>query len=272
MTDEPRPGDATLDELASAYLDGELDTAEQARVDRDPVLSARVAELAEVRAQVAAPVVPLPADRRDAMIRAAVDAFDGPVVAPVIALADRRRGWRVLRVLGPVAAAAAAIGAVAFIARDGGGDRDTGGGVAIDASADTSAAEAEDDQASGGAAETTAAAAAEEAPAEGGEAGVEVAPAAETLSALPDLGEASTADEVAALLVATRQATLESTVPQATDEQDSGVAFAACADIGTPVATVVYAGEDALVVATGTGRYAVLGADCAIRAEFVAEP
>jgi hypothetical protein len=275
MTDASRPGDDQLDELASAYLDGELDTAERERVEHDPALSDRVAELAAMRAQVAAPVAPLAADRREAMIRSAVEALDAGAIAPVVSLSSRRTGRRILRVLAPVAAAAAAIGAIAFIARD--GDGESSDPVAFEASADTPAAGAEgaDRATEGAAVETTAAAArAEEAVTNAAdEAGTAPAPGAATFSALPDLGAASSPSEVAALLRNSLTAPEESTATTASGggEQDSTSLRAACANAGTPVATLVYAGEQAIVVAVGEGRYAVLGTSCAVRAEFTSE-
>lgn len=47
------------DEIVSAVLDGEATAAEQARVEADPELRHRMAEMSRVREQVAAPVTPL---------------------------------------------------------------------------------------------------------------------------------------------------------------------------------------------------------------------
>lgn len=79
MTDPFRPDD----ELVSAVLDGMATLDERARVDADPVLRARLEELAGVRAALAEPHAPAPADRERA-VRAALAA------APVRALPGRR--------------------------------------------------------------------------------------------------------------------------------------------------------------------------------------
>jgi hypothetical protein len=276
MTDASRPGDAQLDELASAYLDGELDAAERERVERDPALSDRVAELANVRAQVAAPVSPLAADRREAMIRSAVAALEPGVVAPVVSISSRRPGRRILRVLAPVAAAAATIGAIAFIARDGDGGDESNDQVAFEASADTATAGAEGAEraAEGATVETTAASPAAEAVTNAADAaGTAPAPGAATFSSVPDLGAASSPSEVAALLRSTRTAQEESEATSATGagEQDGTSLLVMCASAGSPVATLIYAGEQAIVVAVGDGLYQVLGAGCAVRAEFTSE-
>lgn len=76
MTDAPLPPD---DEIVSAHLDGAATAEEAARVDADPALRARAAELARVAAAVAAPVE-VPATVREAALAAALDAFDRPLV------------------------------------------------------------------------------------------------------------------------------------------------------------------------------------------------
>ncbi|MGH9118827.1 MAG: zf-HC2 domain-containing protein, partial [Acidimicrobiales bacterium] len=54
-----------LDELVSAYLDGEATPEESARVDADPELQARVAGLRAVAAAVAGPFAPPSAEARE---------------------------------------------------------------------------------------------------------------------------------------------------------------------------------------------------------------
>jgi hypothetical protein len=119
MTDAPLPPDAA-DELVSAYLDGEADAAERARVEADPDLQARVEVLARVRAAVQSPV-PVDPARREAALTAALDAATRPggVLAggterTVVALAPRRWSvpsprWRYLAVAAAVAVAALAV-------------------------------------------------------------------------------------------------------------------------------------------------------------------
>jgi hypothetical protein len=278
MTDELPPHTPDTDELASAYLDAELDPLERARVEADEHVRARVAELAEVRDLVAAPVAPLAPDRREEMIRAALEAAvrDGePPTAPVVPLEGRRR-HRVLRVLAPAAAAAAAIGAVAFLARD--DPKDDAGTAARTASVeeDTAATilagpavteapagvEAEQaTEAADGSAELSVptAAAATGAP-------VDTAPAAAgslAAHALTDLGEVSTPAE----LVARLQQRNSDGVGPATDTAQDVIAPWDCPDQpGTLIGIVVYTGERALVVSTDGSRYAVLDQDCRILA------
>src|SRR3954467_5439236 len=65
--------DLTDDELASAYLDGEVTADERARVESDRALLARVDLLRSARdALMAAPLEPTDAAAKDAAIRAAV--------------------------------------------------------------------------------------------------------------------------------------------------------------------------------------------------------
>jgi hypothetical protein len=69
------------DELASAYVDGELDASGRARVESDPTLLAEVAALREIRAAVAdLPTPELDHARRDAAIKAALATADSNVV------------------------------------------------------------------------------------------------------------------------------------------------------------------------------------------------
>jgi hypothetical protein len=78
------------DELVSAYVDGELDAAGQARVEGDADLLAAADRLRGVRALVAGPTpAPDPQHRREA-IAAAMAAFDTALV-PVAARRVRRR-------------------------------------------------------------------------------------------------------------------------------------------------------------------------------------
>ena len=73
MTD-PTPSPDALDELVSAVLDGEADAAERARVESDPALRARLAELRAVRDKVAAEVAPLDTVTATRLRHAALDA------------------------------------------------------------------------------------------------------------------------------------------------------------------------------------------------------
>jgi len=112
MSDER--GDLTpqeMDDLASAYLDGEATPEEAALVESDPGLQSLVEELRAVRDLVAAPVE-VPSDEvRDQMIARALDHR-----APVVSMETARRR---LRAIPPQArvilAAAAVIAAIAVV-------------------------------------------------------------------------------------------------------------------------------------------------------------
>jgi hypothetical protein len=133
MSDPTDPRDSeSLDELASAYVDGEATPDEVARVDADPTLLARVAELRTVAAAVAEPVDPPPAEVRDAHIAAALAAADEPAErtgAPADLAAERAerdRHRRRLVALSVAAAVLVAVIAVPLLARlGGGGDTET---------------------------------------------------------------------------------------------------------------------------------------------------
>ena len=99
-----------LDELASAYLDGEATEEEATLVESDPRLQALVEELRAVRDLVAAPV-DLPSDEvRDQMIAQALDHR-----APVISLKKTRRMRAVPPQARVILAAAAVIAAIAVV-------------------------------------------------------------------------------------------------------------------------------------------------------------
>jgi hypothetical protein len=125
------------DELASAYLDGELDQPGRAAVEADPALLARVGELAGVRAMVGGATADPPPSLQAAAVAAALEIHDSlwaerPVPAPT-----PRRWWERLKVahLGPILAGASivAVAAVGVVAVVGSDDADTGGEVAITA-------------------------------------------------------------------------------------------------------------------------------------------
>jgi hypothetical protein len=102
----------SFDELASAHLDGATTPEEAARVAADPALQARVVELRQVRAAMAAAPAIDPA-RRDAAIAAALAAFTEDArpsqasasVTSLAAVTDRRgSSGRAVRALGAAAA------------------------------------------------------------------------------------------------------------------------------------------------------------------------
>lgn len=98
------------DELISAYLDGEADPDEAARIEGDPQSRARAADLAAVIHAVADPVQGLTPRERDRLRARALAAAPSP--APVRDISDTaRRRWRLVLI---PAAAAAGIFAVAL--------------------------------------------------------------------------------------------------------------------------------------------------------------
>ena len=98
------------DELISAYLDGEADAAESARIEGDPQSRDRAAELAAVIQAVADPVEGLTPKERDRLRARALAAAAAPAPVREISEAARRR-WRLVLI---PAAAAAGIFAVAL--------------------------------------------------------------------------------------------------------------------------------------------------------------
>jgi hypothetical protein len=135
MTDphDPLQPDA-IDELASAHLDGQTTASEAARIAADPVLLARVADLAAVRAAVQLDDGGPPDEgRREDAIAAALAAFDevasdGTVgsggvgasapLTPITAISARRgASRRTLRLVGAAAVAVAAALAVPLLGR-----------------------------------------------------------------------------------------------------------------------------------------------------------
>jgi hypothetical protein len=71
--------DDTLDELVSAYLDGEATPDERVRVEADPALLSRVALFAGVRGELGADVTLAAEDSRESSIAAALGVFDAEV-------------------------------------------------------------------------------------------------------------------------------------------------------------------------------------------------
>jgi hypothetical protein len=82
--------DETLDELLSDILDGTATPAQQAQVEANPLLRARLAIFAGNQERVAATPPPVDPEIRDALITRALQAMDGPVSIPS-RLFDRTR-------------------------------------------------------------------------------------------------------------------------------------------------------------------------------------
>jgi hypothetical protein len=254
--------DHSRDELVSAYLDGEATAEEQARVEADPELQARVAEFAATRDAVGADVPIVSDATRDAVLARVL----GTVIAPTNVVPLRRRRPEPAKVLG-VAAAAIAVaflgGAIALLANDGRGDDDTassgGGAIAMsesdDAASNTTAASGEDRAGDGDSADDSGGAA--PAPAEG----------------IPtdDLGYLGAFDDDDALrerVELFELGALDTTSTEANPELQAPVLPPAC-DAGA--ATVYRADLDgqSVLVFVGTETVTVLAtADCSIVTSF----
>lgn len=89
-----------FDDLASAYLDGQLDEADAARVERDPELQAEVDALRAVTEAMAADVAPVDDTVKERHLATALDAFTGQnrTGGAVVTDLDRRRLERDRRV------------------------------------------------------------------------------------------------------------------------------------------------------------------------------
>jgi hypothetical protein len=105
--------DLSPDELASAYVDGEVSADERAQVEGDPELLARVDELRAVQRALAAPVEPPPEAYRDAAIAAALG---GATTASVIDL-DAARARRRMRLATIAAAIVVVLGVAGVLVR-----------------------------------------------------------------------------------------------------------------------------------------------------------
>jgi hypothetical protein len=263
------PGDElTPEELASGYLDDELEAEERARVQRDPALMELVADLRAVSKAVAAPITPLNDEQRSAMVGAAMAtlptsaaaaATSETVTASVASLdaARARRSARLVRTVAGGLAAAAAVGLLALVVTRGGtgNQNDTADGVAaataaLEAAAGSEVADpttADVAAADAAAADTTAVAVAPaseapatEAPAEATGGATSSAPAAAggagAERAVPDLGPLANRREA-------RSATTSfaSVVPP---PDGTGP----CAGYPPPVATATFQGTPAYVV------------------------
>lgn len=132
--------DPTLDELVSAYLDGEATAEERARVEGDPALLERVETFRHVHEAVAASPVAANADLQRLLIARALRET-GVADATVHSL----RARRVAAVAKPLAIAAAFIAAfIGFAAVVSTNDRDNGGASTAASGASASLAQRDD--------------------------------------------------------------------------------------------------------------------------------
>lgn len=118
------------DELASRWLDDDLTPDERAQAAADPEVQQRIEALTSVRAHLAAArVEPLPTDRADTALGAALAAFDdlqAPAAAGSVVPMHRRRQQRVLAWAGGLAAAAAVAVVAVGVGPRLGGEEDPG--------------------------------------------------------------------------------------------------------------------------------------------------
>ena len=98
--------DPTLDEIVSAYVDGEATAAERAQVEADPALLERVATFRRLHDAVATTAVPASAEARRALIARALRDM-----APPAAMVHPLRARRFAAAARPLAVAAAIIAA-----------------------------------------------------------------------------------------------------------------------------------------------------------------
>ena len=122
------------DELVSAYLDGEATPAEIAEIEASDALLARVEELRAVREAVAEPVTPLPADRQDDLIGAALGVADAEEAARVEArVVPLRRPQRLLLAAAAAVVVLAAVVGTGLLAGGSGDDSEEFASVASSA-------------------------------------------------------------------------------------------------------------------------------------------
>lgn len=278
-----------LDELVSAYLDGEATPDEVARVESDEGLRARVAVFTAVRDRVAAPA-PAPQGALDGAIGAALAAFDAGgngdadtrdpasgTAAVVVAhrASSRSRLYRFAPVLAAVAGLVVVVGLVSVISRANSGDD------AATSSAELATASTADNALS------DAAEASLGAPANQAEAGAGAGRFAEPT----DLGSFENADEVLEAVVATSEVDRPTTVAAApasstttrydvapttqptttTPASKAGEDAAAACPVGPAIATATVAGEPVVLVevtdADGAKIQVLRASDCRLLAD-----
>ena len=213
--------DPTLDEIVSAYVDGEATAAERAQVEADPALLERVATFRRLHQSVGATIEPASAEAQRSMIARALRETTVPV--PTL---QSRRARRFAAAAQPFAIAAAVIAAIigfgAFIAT---GDHDEGDSGSTALSATTRS----DAFAAAGAGTGAADSAAEAAPAPMAGATIPLS----ALSAPPFLG--AFADETA-LRQALVTSEAKAAVPQTTVPSRNTSAAPPCAEVTTATA------------------------------------
>jgi hypothetical protein len=234
MPDDATPGDALPEngrtELASAFLDGEVSSAERRFVQSDPALLDMVDQLAALRVRMAAAPVVDP-DLREHNIAAALAEFavivaDAPPSLTVARARKARPAWATVVPLGAVAAVIVALIGLAVALRPGGDDGDV---TAADVGADTSLPAAETEAFSAGGAEggDQATAAADES---GDQATAGAAEAAEEQAA-----DVTTQSEASSLAGESTQTTVATGVP-GSDGTDTGASATTEAASATTVA------------------------------------
>ncbi|HEY1278027.1 MAG TPA: hypothetical protein VGF22_00045 [Acidimicrobiales bacterium] len=256
------PSDDQRDELASAYLDGEATAAERARVEADPELVRRVAQLGVVRAALGAPGPSAGAETRDHAIATALAAASPPA-ATVTPIERHRSSRRALTILGAAAAAVGVIAAVAVVAT-----RSSNTGTSSSAAVSTTARAAAGSTATFGPQTQSPEAATSPAPTGGvssttvaaSPAGRDASTAAGGAPALPYLGVADDDSELRALLVATSASAVSA--PPAPATPPALAANSCTVPAATLVGTVTWQGTAALVFVANGLATVIQVSDC----------
>ena len=252
MNDEELPRN---DELASAYLDGELDPTERAAASANPDVMATVESFARVRSALAE-VEPVMGNAKDDALAAALAEFDAlhvvsagaSPVATVTSLQSHRRAYRALTSV----AAAVAILAIGVAAINAGRGGDTKSSSAVERNAADSA----------GTAAPSAAEAPKAATALGAPAGTAAPGAAETVAAASRTEDATAAGATMA-------------APPPVDTKDALIRYAARIEGGaapspqTPTTTVAVDNSfGSAPVACLTSHQLVLGGPITVNGTF----
>jgi hypothetical protein len=267
------------EELASAYLDGDIDEARRAAVSADANVISAVDSFSRVRALLG-DVQPVDETTRNAAIQAALDAFDATqaespgaplaTAPPVISL--RRRRERMYRAVTGVAAALV-VGFVAISAVNSSHDNNDGSAsTATELSASASGPELKAaDDAAGGAAAATVAAASEAALGDAASTQIAAAsgvPTIDTPSALAEF--AASIDSGAAPLAAPEGPTGSELATSAQPPTGGRYEAVPCLSSDqTVLGPIVYQGSPALAVRDTTTRalQAIDSIDCHVLEE-----
>jgi pilus assembly protein FimV len=281
MSNEDLPQSA---ELASAYLDGELDGPQRAAAAGDPNVMAAVDSLARVRAALGDVPIADPTSK-DTAIAAALAEFDAmrststaaataTAPAAVVSLQSRRhRAYRVIS--GAAAAAIVAVVAVAALNSNRGSDDSTSSATEVPAIAAADTAPELKAVAADAGATMEAAPEASESDSVGGQDDTASVPAIGTPEALTQYAESMETASITAAPAGTTApaATVAAAAPSAQDAGSAGYAAVACLSSDQVViGSIIYKGTPALAVHNyGTDTLqAIADSDCRVLDEVAA--